>query len=68
VAISSDLDLHSMLERLVVSACRMTGARYGALGVLGNHGELVDFVTSGSPRRSMPPSASCRADTASWAC
>ena len=47
VAISSDLDLHSMLERLVVSACRMTGARYGALGVLGNHGELVDFVTSG---------------------
>ena len=47
VAISSDLDLHSVLDRIVVSACRMTGARYGALGVLGNSGELVDFVTSG---------------------
>ena len=47
VAISSDLDLHSVLERIVVSACRMTGARYGALGVLGNSGDLVDFVTSG---------------------
>ncbi|MEO5709754.1 MAG: GAF domain-containing protein [Nocardioidaceae bacterium] len=47
VAISSDLDLHSVLERIVVSACKMTGARYGALGVLGNSGDLVDFVTSG---------------------
>ena len=48
VAISSDLDLHSVLDRIVVSACRMTGARYGALGVLGNSGDdLVEFVTSG---------------------
>lgn len=47
IAISSDLDLHSVLDRIVVSACRMTGARYGALGVLGNSGDLVDFVTSG---------------------
>ena len=38
VAISSDLDLHSVLDRIVVSACQMTGARYGALGVLGNSG------------------------------
>jgi signal transduction histidine kinase len=47
VAISSDLDLHSLLHRIVESACRITGARYGALGVLGNQGELVDFVTCG---------------------
>ncbi|MEP7089402.1 MAG: GAF domain-containing protein [Nocardioidaceae bacterium] len=47
VAISADLDLHTMLDRIVVSACRITGARYGALGVLGNNRELVDFVTSG---------------------
>jgi signal transduction histidine kinase len=47
VAISSDLDLHSVLDRIVVSACRMTGAQYGALGVLGSTGGLVDFVTSG---------------------
>jgi signal transduction histidine kinase len=47
VAIVSDLDLHSVLDRIVVSACRLTGARYGALGVLGDKGELADFVTSG---------------------
>jgi signal transduction protein with GAF and PtsI domain len=47
VAISSDLDLHSVLDRIVVSACRMTGAQYGALRVLGTSGRLADFVTSG---------------------
>src|SRR3954452_6583893 len=47
VAISSDLDLHSVLDRIVVSACRITGARYGALGVVGDDGGLTDFVTSG---------------------
>jgi signal transduction histidine kinase len=48
VAISSDLDLHSVLDRIVASACRLTGARYGALGVLGSSGgDLVEFVTSG---------------------
>ena len=47
VAISSDLDLHSVLSRIVVSACEITGARYGALGVVGHGGGLVDFVTHG---------------------
>jgi signal transduction histidine kinase len=47
VAISSDLDLHSVLKRIVVSACQITGARYGALGVIGHGGGLVDFVTHG---------------------
>lgn len=47
VAIASDLDLHSVLNRIVVSACEITGARYGALGVLGQGGGLVDFVTHG---------------------
>jgi signal transduction histidine kinase len=47
VAISSDLDLHSVLDRIVVSACRITDAKFGALGVLGTHEELVDFVTHG---------------------
>jgi signal transduction histidine kinase len=48
VAISSDLDLHSVLDRIIVAACQMTGARYGALGVIGQGGEgLVDFVTHG---------------------
>jgi signal transduction histidine kinase len=48
VAISSDLDLHSVLNRIVESACRITRARYGALGVLDPTGRgLADFVTYG---------------------
>ena len=47
VAISSDLDMHSVLDRIVASACEITGARYGALGVLGNSGGLIDFITTG---------------------
>jgi len=47
VAISSDLDMHSVLNRIVVSACQITSARYGALGVIGHGGGLVDFVTHG---------------------
>src|SRR5689334_20580388 len=47
VAIGSDLDLHSVLDRIVASACRLTGARYGALGVIGPDGDLADFITSG---------------------
>ena len=47
MAISSDLDMHSVLVRIVEAACQITGARYGALGVLGHTGSLVDFVTTG---------------------
>lgn len=48
VAISSDLDLHSVLERITAAACQITEARYGALGVIGQGGDgLVDFVTHG---------------------
>jgi signal transduction histidine kinase len=46
-AISSDLDLHSVLERIVTAATELTGARYGALGVIGNDAFLVEFVTTG---------------------
>jgi signal transduction histidine kinase len=46
-AMSSDLDLASVLTRIVESATALTGARYGALGVIGNDGELVEFVTTG---------------------
>jgi signal transduction histidine kinase len=48
MAISSDLDLHSVLNRIVESACRITQARYGALGVLDTVGRgLSEFVTYG---------------------
>ena len=45
-AISSDLDLHHVLDRIVRSSCALTGAAYGALGVL-DAGGLVEFVTHG---------------------
>nr|WP_232523034.1 GAF domain-containing protein [Nocardioides sp. MAH-18] len=46
-AISSDLDLHSVLSRIVEAATRLTEARYGALGVIGDQSALVEFVTTG---------------------
>src|ERR1700693_904907 len=52
LAISSDLDLPTVLQRIVQVTCDQTDARYGALGVLGApsaEGEilLVEFVTHG---------------------
>ena len=48
VAVSSDLDLTDVLRRIVLSACALVDATYGALGVLGPSGEeLVEFVTHG---------------------
>ncbi|MCD6639452.1 MAG: GAF domain-containing protein [Nocardioides sp.] len=52
IAISSDLDLTSVLTRIVKAATSLTGARYGALGVLGSDGELVEFITIGIDARS----------------
>lgn len=46
-AISSDLDLHSVLERIVDAARALTGARYGALGVRGGDRDLSDFIALG---------------------
>ncbi|MCM4084403.1 GAF domain-containing sensor histidine kinase [Paractinoplanes hotanensis] len=48
VGISTDLDLRSTLGRIVEAACTLVGARYGALGVIGNdRTELIDFITHG---------------------
>jgi signal transduction histidine kinase len=47
VGIGTDLDLHSTLERIVAAGCRLTGARYGALGVIGPDRTLVEFITEG---------------------
>ncbi|WP_433066731.1 GAF domain-containing protein [Dactylosporangium sp. CS-033363] len=47
VAIGSDLDLHSTLERIVEAACTLADARYGALGVIGADRMLVEFINHG---------------------
>jgi signal transduction histidine kinase len=47
-AISEDLELAEVLQRIVRSACALVNARYGALGVLGPDGEhLMQFITHG---------------------
>ncbi len=47
VAISSDLDLGSVLTRIVEAACQLTDAQYGAVGVIGADGNLAEFITHG---------------------
>jgi signal transduction histidine kinase len=48
VAITSELSLDSLLQRLVEGASQLTGARYAALGVIDRSGsELERFVTTG---------------------
>ena len=47
VAVAEDLSLDAVLERVVQSACRLLGARYGALGVIGDDRALSHFITVG---------------------
>jgi signal transduction histidine kinase len=47
VGIGTDLDLRATLERIVVAACNLADARYGALGVIGGDHQLVEFITHG---------------------
>ena len=47
VSMSTDLDIATVLDRLVAAGRALTGASYGALGVLGPHGGLQEFVHSG---------------------
>jgi signal transduction histidine kinase len=48
MAVGADLDLHVVLERIVVAARDLVDARYAALGVLNrDHSALADFITVG---------------------
>jgi signal transduction histidine kinase len=48
VAITSELSLDALLQRLVEAAAELTGARYAALGVIDRSGsELKRFLTTG---------------------
>lgn len=47
VALASELDLEAVLQRIVELAVEITGARYGALGVLGDDRRITRFVTAG---------------------
>src|SRR6266508_3366539 len=45
--LSSELSLPLTLQRIVELAAEITGARYGALGVLGADGTITAFITTG---------------------
>ncbi|HET6561200.1 MAG TPA: histidine kinase [Marmoricola sp.] len=45
--ISSDLDTRSVLSRILLSACDLTGARSGGLGLIGHDGGLRELVPHG---------------------
>ncbi|HEX6844288.1 MAG TPA: GAF domain-containing sensor histidine kinase [Actinomycetota bacterium] len=47
VALASELDLEAVLQRIVELATEITGARYGALGVLGDDRRIARFLTVG---------------------
>jgi signal transduction histidine kinase len=47
LALSSELSLPVILQRIVDLAAALTGARYGALGVLGPDGSITEFITTG---------------------
>ncbi len=47
LALTSELSLSALLRRIVKLACQLTGARYGALGVLGPGGGISQFTTHG---------------------
>lgn len=47
LAVGTGLDLPSALRAIVQGACRLADARYGALGVIGPDGHLIEFVTVG---------------------
>ncbi len=47
VAIGSNLELEAVLRQIVQAAVTLVSARYGALGVIGEGGRLVEFVPVG---------------------
>jgi signal transduction histidine kinase len=51
LTLASELSLPVVLQRIVDLAAQVTEARYGALGVIGEGGDLVEFITTGISAR-----------------
>jgi two-component system, NarL family, sensor histidine kinase DevS len=47
LALASERSLSAALQRIVELAAELTGARYGALGVLARDGVITEFITTG---------------------
>jgi hypothetical protein len=68
LTVGSDLDLQTMLRRIVEAAVRLVDAEYGALGVIGDNGYLAQFLTSGVDDEAAVQIGQLPRGTASWAC
>jgi signal transduction histidine kinase len=53
VAVASNLQLEAVLRRIVEAAVTLVDARYGALGVIGEDGQLADFIPVGMDERTI---------------
>jgi signal transduction histidine kinase len=51
LALASELSLPIVLQRIVDLATQVTDARFGALGVIGEDGQLTEFFTTGLSAR-----------------
>lgn len=51
--VSSGLELDSTLRQIVKAAADLVGARYGALGVVGENGLLTEFVHTGMDQQTI---------------
>jgi len=47
LAVGSNLELEAVLRRIVEAAVALVDARYGALGVIGEDGQLAEFIPVG---------------------
>jgi GAF domain-containing protein len=48
IALTSELSLEALLQRIVETAAKLTGARYAALGVIDKSGTSLErFLTTG---------------------
>lgn len=47
LTLHSELSLSAVLQRIIELAAEITDARYGAVGVIGPRGRLVEFITTG---------------------
>ena len=69
IALSSELSLDALLQRIVETAAELTGARYAALGVIDQSGtgaRALPHAPASTPRRTRR-SATCRAAAGSSA-
>ena len=56
IAVTSELSLEAVLQRIVEAAAQLTGARYAALGVIDQSGRALErFLTAGIDEETYKP-------------